>query len=195
MPEQSEPEKMSRCCMCKGCGGATVCSIVSSPFQRCLSGLTTICYAGRQVAKTLIFGLLLCLVFKLRCGLLGSVKTSFEHGKTFLFFTAIFRVQSNELAVFSAFVLQFLSSFWQEVEILSEAVFQEFGTWKRYSILVEYFRGLYSLIPIHSSKLYWFWYVDISAVSRLRNPNHLVKDLICRHGSETVVRLWMGLFR
>lgn len=81
--------------MCKGSGGATVCSIVSSPFQDCLPDLTTICYPGRQVAKPLGFGLLLYLVFKLRSGLLGSVKTAFEHGKTFLFSTGIFRVQSD----------------------------------------------------------------------------------------------------
>jgi len=81
--------------MCKGSGGATVCSIVSSSSQDCLPDLTTICYSGRQVAKTLIFGFFLYFVFKLRFDLLCSVKTAFERGKTFLFCTEIFKVQSN----------------------------------------------------------------------------------------------------
>ena len=93
MPEQSDPEReISRHSVCSG--GATVSSIVSGPFQDCLPDLT-ICYPGRQVAKTLIFGFLLYLLFKLRSGLRGSVKTAFEHGKTFLFFTGIFRVQKS----------------------------------------------------------------------------------------------------
>lgn len=157
--------------MCKASGGGTMCSVVPGPSQDCLLGLTTNCYPGRQVAKPLMIWFLLIwssnwdLVFLVLwsqfCNVAKRFYSSQEPSESKV--TWVSCVQYKTVRIFV--------SFCQEVEIISQYIFQELGTWKSYSIFRKYFRVLYNLIQINSSKLCWFCYVDLSGILRFKDQN------------------------